>query len=376
VHVADYVWYITVGVLLALLAFDVFIIGRRPHEPTTRESATAIAFYVGLAIIFGLGVWVFSGGNYAGEFFAGWLTEYSLSVDNLFIFLIIMSRFGVPRQYQQTALLVGIILALVFRGIFIAVGAAAINQFSWIFYLFGAFLVYTAIHLAMQGENDEDDFKENAVIRFAKKRLNATDEYNGVKLTLLKNGKRLVTPMAIVIIALGTTDLLFALDSIPAIYGLTQEPFLVFTANVFALMGLRQLYFLLGDLLKRLVYLSIGLSVVLAFIGVKLVLHAMHVNELPFINGGHHIEWAPEIPIWFSLGFIIITLGITTIASLRHSRTKVESDAQSAGGGELDEATPVESPNGTTDAELDPKTKAELEALREPEPQQSDAKKS
>ncbi|MFG1813119.1 TerC family protein [Kribbella sp. NPDC049174] len=381
-HVADYVWYITVGVLLALLAFDVFIIGRRPHEPTTRESAIAIAFYVGLAVLFGLGVWVFSGGNYAGEFFAGWLTEYSLSVDNLFIFLIIMSRFGVPRKYQQTALLVGIILALVFRGVFIAVGAAAINQFSWIFYLFGAFLLYTAVHLAMQGENDDEDFKENAVIRFAKKRLNATDEYNGVKLTVIKNGKRLVTPMAIVIVALGTTDLLFALDSIPAIYGLTQEPFLVFTANVFALMGLRQLYFLLGDLLKRLVYLSIGLSVVLAFIGVKLVLHAMHENELPFINGGHHIEWAPEIPIWFSLGFIIVTLGITTIASLRVSGHRSEDLQHSAGGGELDEATPVadgpgrptDSLNGKSDTDLDDKTKAELEALRAPE--ETDAKKS
>jgi tellurite resistance protein TerC len=328
-HVADYVWYITVGLLLALLAFDVFVIGRRPHEPTTRESATAIAFYIGLAVVFGLGVWWFSGGRYAGEFFAGWLTEYSLSVDNLFIFLIIMARFGVPRKFQQTALLIGIILALVFRGIFIAVGAAAINEFSWVFYIFGAFLVYTAIHLAKQGENDDDDFKENAVIRFAKKRLNATDEYNGVKLTLKKNGKRFVTPMAIVIIALGTTDLLFALDSIPAIYGLTQEPFLVFAANVFALMGLRQLYFLLGDLLKRLVYLSLGLSVVLAFIGVKLVLHAMHVNELPFINGGHHIDWAPEIPIWFSLGFIIVTLGITTILSLRKShKTNSEEPAE------------------------------------------------
>ncbi|MEV6268630.1 TerC family protein [Kribbella sp. NPDC051936] len=338
-HVADYVWYITVGLLLALLAFDVFVIGRRPHEPSTRESATAIAFYIGLAVIFGLGVWYFSGGRYAGEFFAGWLTEYSLSVDNLFIFLIIMARFGVPRKFQQTALLVGIILALVFRGVFIAVGAAAINQFSWIFYLFGAFLVYTAIHLAKQGENDDDDYKENAVIRFAKRRLNATDEYNGVKLTVKKNGKRLVTPMAIVIIALGTTDLLFALDSIPAIYGLTQEPFLVFTANVFALMGLRQLYFLLGDLLRRLVYLSLGLSVVLAFIGVKLVLHAMHVNELPFINGGHHIEWAPEIPIWVSLGFIIITLGITTIASLHKSRTLQSSE----------EPTAAETVTGTTE---------------------------
>lgn len=319
-HVHDYVWYITVGLLLAVLAFDVFIIGRRPHEPSTRESATAIAFYVTMAVLFGLGVWLFAGGQYAGEFFAGWLTEYSLSVDNLFIFLIIMSRFGVPRQFQQTALLVGIILALVFRGLFIALGAAAINQFSWIFYIFGAFLVYTAVQLARQGEIDDEDYQENVVIRFAKRRFPATDEYNGVKLTVIRNGKRLITPMAIVIIALGTTDLIFALDSIPAIYGLTQEPFLVFTANVFALMGLRQLYFLLGDMLRRLVYLSIGLSVVLAFIGVKLVLHALHENELPFLNGGEHIEWAPDIPIWLSLGFIVVTLAVTTVASLRKSR--------------------------------------------------------
>jgi tellurite resistance protein TerC len=331
VHVHDYVWYITVGVLLALLAFDVFIIGRRPHEPTTKESATAIAFYVGLAVVFGLGVWAFSGGQYAGEFFAGWLTEYSLSVDNLFIFLIIMSRFNVPRKYQQTALLIGIILALFFRGIFIAVGAAAINQFSWVFYLFGAFLVYTAVHLAMQGENDDEDYKENAVIRFAKKRLNASDEYNGVKLTIVKNGKRLVTPMAIVIVALGTTDLLFALDSIPAIYGLTQEPFLVFTANVFALMGLRQLYFLLGGLLERLVYLNIGLAFVLAFIGVKLFLEALHTNQLSFINDGHGLHWAPEIPIWLSLLVILGTLGIATVASLIKSSRDRRKELVSSG---------------------------------------------
>jgi tellurite resistance protein TerC len=370
VHIHEYVWYITVGIMLAVLAFDVFIIGRRPHEPSVKESATAIVVYVSLAILFGLGVWYFSGARYAGEFFAGWLTEYSLSVDNLFIFLIIMAKFQVPRKYQQTALLVGIILALFFRGIFIAVGAAAINQFSWIFYIFGAFLVYTAIHLARQGQNDEDDYQENAVIRFAKRRLPATDEYNGVKLTLVRNGKRLITPMTIVIIALGTTDLLFALDSIPAIYGLTQEPFLVFTANVFALMGLRQLYFLLGDLLRRLVYLSLGLSVVLAFIGIKLVLHAMHENELPFVNGGEPIKWAPEIPIWLSLAVIIVTLGITTIASLRKSRRDAaaspaevpvagddaeatalpshETLAAQAGGGELDEATPTPKSPTTT----------------------------
>jgi TerC family integral membrane protein len=320
VHVHDYVWFITVGVTLAVLVFDVFIIGRRPHEPSTKESARAIVFYVTLAVLFGLGVWMFSGGRYAGEFYAGWLTEYSLSVDNLFIFLIIMSRFGVPRKYQQTALLVGIILALVFRGLFIALGAAAINQFSWIFYLFGAFLVYTAVQLARHGETSDEDYQENMLIRWAKRALPATDKYNGVKLTVVQNGRRLITPMFIVIVALGTTDLLFALDSIPAIYGLTQEPFLVFAANVFALMGLRQLYFLLGDLLRRLVYLSLGLSVVLAFIGVKLVLHALHENELPFINGGEHVTWAPEIPIWLSLMVIVVTLGVTTVASLRKSR--------------------------------------------------------
>ncbi len=388
-HVADYVWYITVGLLLALLAFDVFIIGRRPHEPSTRESARAIIFYVSLAVIFGLGVWIFSGGRYAGEFFAGWLTEYSLSVDNLFIFLIIMARFQVPRKYQQTALLVGIILALFFRGIFIAVGAAAINQFSWVFYVFGAFLVYTAIHLAKQGENDDEDYKENAVIRFAKRRLKATDEYNGVKLTVVQNGKRFVTPMAIVIIALGTTDLLFALDSIPAIYGLTQEPFLVFTANVFALMGLRQLYFLLGDLLRRLVYLSLGLSVVLAFIGVKLVLHAMHENELPFINGGEHITWAPEIPIYVSLGFIIVTLGVTTILSLRKSRNNPyhpPADPAVDGSDGTADAAPAtgEVQDGRTQdvaaqaggGELDEATRAEIEGIHEPEPEQTDSKKS
>jgi len=368
-NVPEWVWWTTVVVTVSVLLVDVVIIGRRPHEPSMKEVSRHLAIYIGAAILFGIGVWVLAGGQSGGEFFAGWLTEYSLSVDNLFIFIIIMSKFAVPRQYQQTALMIGIVLALVMRGIFIAVGAAAIANFSWIFYLFGAFLVYTAIHLAKQGENDDDDYKENAVIRFAKKRLNATDEYNGVKLTVKKNGKRLVTPMAIVIIALGTTDLLFALDSIPAIYGLTQEPFLVFTANVFALMGLRQLYFLLGDLLRRLVYLSLGLSVVLAFIGVKLVLHAMHVNELPFINGGHHIEWAPEIPIWFSLGFIIVTLGITTILSLHKSRTTATDEPAIA-------EQPADTPAGAAEPELDAKTKAELNTIREPEPHESDAKNS
>jgi tellurite resistance protein TerC len=308
--------------MIAVLAVDVFVIGRRPHEPSMKEAGLAIGMFVGLAVLFGLGVWIFSGAQYAGEFYAGWITEYSLSVDNLFVFVIIMSRFNVPRQYQQTALLVGIILALVMRGLFIALGAAAISAFSWVFYLFGAFLIYTAINMARHGENDESDVKETLMTRLARSRLPTTETYNGVKLFIVENGKRLATPMLLVIVALGTTDLMFALDSIPAIYGLTREPYLVFTANVFALMGLRQLYFLIGGLLKRLVYLSLGLSVILGFIGVKLILHALHENNLPFLFGGEPQKWAPEIGIVWSLTFIVGTLIVTTIASLVHTRRR------------------------------------------------------
>ncbi len=319
VHV--YAWIITVVVMIALLAFDVFIIGRRPHEPSMKEAGTFIGIFVALAVVFGLAVWGISGPRYAGEFFAGWLTEYSLSIDNLFIFIIIMGKLKVPRHLQQFALLVGIILALIFRGIFIAVGAAAINAYAWVFFLFGAFLIYTAVKLVIDYRNHDgdDEAPDNPAIRFVKKRFNAVDDYRGTKLTVVENGKRFITPMFIVIIALGSTDLLFALDSIPAIYGLTQEPYLVFTANVFALMGLRQLYFLIGGLLKKLVYLSLGLSVILAFIGIKLVLHALHENTLSFINNGEHVP-VPEVPIWLSLAVIIVTLTITTIASLIKSR--------------------------------------------------------
>ncbi len=314
-NVPTWLWIGSIALLVGLLAVDVFVIGRRPHEPSMRECTVAIVFYVSLAVLFGIGVLVFAGPQYAGEFYAGWLTEYSLSIDNLFVFVIIMAKFQVPRQYQQTALLVGIILALVMRGIFIAVGAAAIQSFSWIFYLFGAFLVYTAVKLATKGESHDDDFEENRLLKWVERRFPATKEWNGVHLTARVDGKKLITPMLIVIIALGTTDLLFALDSIPAIYGLTKEPFLVFTANVFALMGLRQLYFLIGGLLERLVYLSLGLSVVLGFIGLKLVLEALHENELTFINGGEHVP-VPEIPIWLSLLVILGVLAVTTIASL------------------------------------------------------------
>src|SRR3954452_17032556 len=315
-HVSPLVWWLTVGITTALLVIDVVVIGRRPHEPSRREVGVALAFFIGLAVAFGIGVFVLAGSRYGTEFFAGWLTEYSLSVDNLFIFLIIMSKFGVPRAYQQTALLIGIVIALVMRGVFIAVGAAAIDNFSWVFYLFGLFLVYTAVKLAREGAEDEDDYEESALVRWVGRHLPATSEWQGTKSFARVAGRRVITPMFLVVVALGTTDLLFALDSIPAIYGLTKEPYLVMTANIFALMGLRQLYFLIGGLLERLVYLSLGLAFLLGFIGVKLVLHALHQNEVPFINGGEPVGWAPDVPIWVSLGVIIGTLVITTVASL------------------------------------------------------------
>ena len=328
--VAPWVWWTTIAVTSAILLFDVVVIGRRPHTPSMKECAIALGVYVGLALLFGVGIYVTSGSQYGTEFLAGWLTEYSLSVDNLFIFIIILSKFNVPKKYQQTALMVGIVLALVMRGIFIAVGAAAINNFAWIFYIFGLFLLYTAWKLAKEGGEDEDDYEENRLVRWTSKHLPVTDEWNSNKISAKVDGKRVFTPMFLVILTLGTTDLLFALDSIPAIYGLTKEPYLVLTANIFALMGLRQLYFLIGGLLERLIYLSYGLAFLLGFIGVKLVLHAMHENELPFINGGEHIAWAPEIPIWLSLAVIVGTLVVTTLLSLAKSKglTPAEQDAR------------------------------------------------
>ncbi len=319
-NVSTWVWVVTLVALVVVLAVDLLIVGRRPHEPSMREAGGWVGFYVGLALAFGVVVWLVWGGQSAGEFYTGWLTEYSLSVDNLFVFVIIMARFAVPRQFQQKVLLIGIVLALLMRGAFIAAGAALISQFSWVFYIFGAFLVYTAITLLKQGENDEEDFKENILIRWSKRALPLSSSFDSGKMTVMTEaGKRLFTPMLIVMIAIGTTDLIFALDSIPAIFGITKEPYLVFTANVFALMGLRQLYFLLGGLLERLVYLNIGLAFVLAFIGVKLVLEALHTNAVGFINGGEGVSWAPEIPIWLSLLIIIGTLGIATVASLMKS---------------------------------------------------------
>jgi tellurite resistance protein TerC len=334
--VETWVWYATLVGLVGMLLVDLLIIGRRPHEPKMREAAGWVAFYVALAIAFGFGIWAVKGGDYAGQFFAGWLTEYSLSIDNLFVFVIIMSRFAVPRKFQQKTLMIGIVLALIFRGIFIAAGAALISRFDWIFFIFGAFLLYTAYKLMSHRQDDSGEFKENAVLRLARRWLRTAPTYDEKAhfFTHMPDGRRLMSPLIVVIIAIGTTDLVFALDSIPAIFGLTTEAYIVFTANVFALMGLRQLYFLLGGLLERLKYLSYGLAVVLAFIGVKLVLEALHGNNLSFLNNGEPYHWAPEIPIWLSLVVIGATLTVTTVASLVSTRRDGmrAADADSGGG--------------------------------------------
>lgn len=300
--------------LVLLLLMDLAIVAKRPHVPSFREAAGWVGFYVLLALVFAVLLLVFGGATESGSFVAGWLTEYSLSVDNLFVFVLIMSRFAVPRPYQQKVLMIGIILSLVLRGGFIVVGAEVIERFTWVFYLFGAFLVYTAVQL-VRGKDDEEEFEENALIRRARRVLPLTEGYDGAKLRVVRDGRRMFTPMVIVFLAIGSTDLLFALDSIPAIFGLTKDPFIVFTATVFALMGLRQLYFLLGGLLERLIYLSYGLALILGFIGVKLVLEALHGNRLPFINGGHGVH-VPVVPIWLSLAVIVGTLAVTAALSL------------------------------------------------------------
>ncbi|MCU1408085.1 MAG: tellurium resistance protein TerC [Microbacteriaceae bacterium] len=303
-------------VLTLVLLADLLIVFKRPHVPSIKEAALWVVFYVSLALIFALLMLLLADGEHAGQFLAGWLTEYSLSIDNLFVFVIIMARFSVPRKYQQEVLMVGIIIALVLRGIFILLGAQLIENFSWIFYIFGAFLLYTAVHQAVSKEEAEDDDAENVVIRYLRRHMRISSAFDGSKLRTLIDGKKVFTPMLIVFIAIGTTDLIFALDSIPAIFGITTSPFIVFTANIFALMGLRQLYFLLGGLLERLEYLKYGIAFILAFIGVKLVLHALHTNEVFFINGGKGIEWAPEIDTWTSLGVIIVSMAVATVASL------------------------------------------------------------
>ena len=323
-------WMVTLCLTSVVLGFDVVVIARRPHEPTLTRCALALSGYVGLAAVFGGWIWLYHGQQFGLQFFAGWLTEYSLSIDNLFMFIVIMANFNVPKLHQLRALFFGVVIALVLRGALIALGTAAIQRFSWVFYVFGAFLLYTSVRLARSSGRGHAGDADNRVTRFARDRLATSQDWTGMRFFVRDGSKRVLTPIAVVILALGATDLMFALDSIPAIYGLTREAYLVFAANVFALMGMRQLYFLLGGLLSRLVYLSKGLAVVLFFIGVKLVVHALRENTLPFVNSGAHVD-VPEISTVLSLGVIVVTLLVTAIASLCATRAQHADAAERIG---------------------------------------------
>jgi tellurite resistance protein TerC len=308
-----WVWAVVVVGIAAIFTASL-IFGRKAHTITPGEAARWVSGYVTLGVLFGLGIWLFAGGDYAGQFFAGYVTEYALSVDNLFVFAILLAAFRVPRELQGKVVLIGIGIALVLRGGLIAVGAALISSFSWVFYLFGAFLVITAVNLARQ--RAEESHEEPRTVSLLRRFLPISDGYHGGKYLVQLNGRRMATPLMAVILALGVTDLMFALDSIPAIFGLTKEPFLVFTANAFALLGLSELYFLLGALLDRLRYLSKGLALILLFIGIKLVLEAMAQNSLPFIAGGEPIGWAPHITPGVSLAIVGSILLVTVVGSL------------------------------------------------------------
>ncbi|MEV4563594.1 TerC family protein [Nonomuraea sp. NPDC049419] len=312
------VWWLTILGIVALLAFDFFFHVRHAHVPTLREAAVWSALYVGVALLFGVGVWWFGGSDAGAEYFAGYVTEKALSVDNLFVFLVIMGSFKVPRADQQKALLFGIVFSLLARTGFILVGAALINLFAWVFYVFGLILLLTAGNL-LRPEGEESHSPDNLMVRVARRLLRTSDEYDGDKLFTVRDGRRVMTPMLLVMIAIGGTDILFALDSIPAIFGLTQNVYIVFTATAFSLLGLRQLYFLIDGLLDRLIYLSYGLAAILGFIGVKLILHALHENNVPFINEGQPVK-VVEISTGLSLTVIIGVLLVTVVASLASPR--------------------------------------------------------
>lgn len=307
-----WVWVLTIGLLGAVIVADLIYVVRKPHAPSLKEASIWSLIYISAAFAFAIGLLVFSSTTFAGEFVAGYVTEKALSVDNLFVFLLIMQAFLVPKHLQQMVLMVGIVLAIIFRSGFIAAGALLIANFSWIFLVFGAILAYTAWHLVKQGDN-HDNFEPNALMKQCQKRLPFTSDYHGTKLRVKLEGKYFFTPLVLVMIAIGSTDILFALDSIPAIFGLTKEPYLVFAATAFALMGLRQLYFVLAGLLERLKHLSTGLAIILGWIGVKLVLHGLHENTLGLINNGQPVDTIPEPSTSLSLGVIFGVLAIVFV---------------------------------------------------------------
>ena len=316
------------SVLVVILLVDLLMVVKRPHLPSMKECAAWIGFYVSLAVIFAVVLFFVGGTEPASEFVTGWLLEYSLSIDNLFVFIVIMAKFAVPKKYQQEVLMVGIIIALIARALFIVAGAVLINNFAWIFYIFGLFLLWTAWK---QTKDEDDDEGDSFIMRTVRKLLPVSEEYDGNRLRTVVDGRKLFTPMLLVFITIGLTDVMFALDSIPAIFAVTQNPFLVFTANLFALMGLRQLYFLLGGLLERLAYLHYGIAAILGFIGVKLIIHAIHEAPLEFIPGFSVLKSIPEVPIWLSLSVILVSMAGAVLASLLFAPKE---SAQVGGGGE------------------------------------------
>ena len=316
-HVSFLAWVLTFAMFGVILGFEVWTSVRNPHAPSLKSAAIWSVIYIAVAVLFGGLVWAFWGQGRAVEYLAGYVTERALSIDNLFVFILIMTAFSVPRQLQQEVMLAGVAIAIVLRAVFIALGAAIIERFSWVFFIFGVFLLLTAWKLLAANDSEDEEYEENALIRAIRRVVPVTAHYEGARVWARSHGQMMLTPMAIVMLAIGSTDLLFAFDSIPAIFGLTSEPYIVFTANAWALMGMVQLYFLLGGLLQRLVYLSYGLSFILALIGVKLIIHALHENTLPFINDAHHVTVIPEISTGTSLLLIVLAIGVAAIFSLR-----------------------------------------------------------
>ncbi|HKN99651.1 MAG TPA: TerC/Alx family metal homeostasis membrane protein [Pseudonocardiaceae bacterium] len=320
-NVPVWLWLVTVLGLLVLVSIDLVVVDRKPHQISVFEAGRWVAGYVACAIVFGLLVWAIAGGKFAGEFFSGYLTEYSLSVDNLFVFLVIISAFKVPAIHQHKVLLVGILIALLLRGALIVAGAALISQFVAVFYLFGAFLIYTSYRIARSPDaEDEAEYEDNAVIRLLRRAVPVAKRYHDGRSVVRVDGRRMITPMLVVMVAIGTTDLLFALDSIPAVFGLTKDPYLVFAVNAFALMGLRQLYFLIGGMIARLVYLRFGLAVLLLFIGVKLILGVVHDDWQPFRAGQQSVS-VPVPGAGVSLAVVVGVIAVTVVASLIKDRS-------------------------------------------------------
>ena len=332
-HVHALAWIVLAGIILTMIVVDIVGHVRTPHEPTLKEATWWSVAYIAIALIFGVIVWAVWGPQYGQEYLGGYITEKALSIDNLFVFVIILSSFRVPRKDQQEVLLAGIVIALILRLIFILAGAALIENFSWVFYLFGAWLLWTAIGQVREGtgqDEADEEYRPPSIVRWVSKIVPVTDGFIGSRMLYRHGGRTYITPMLLCVIAVGTADVMFAVDSIPAIYSLTNEAYLVFAANAFSLLGLRQLYFLIDGLLDRIVFLHYGLAAILGFIGFKLINHALHTNELPFINGGHEVSAIPEPSIAFSLGFIVVTILITVAASLAVSRSRRGSDESAA----------------------------------------------